>query len=265
MREFAKWCPMIRAVKLHGAKADRKVIMETKLQPGMFDVIVTSYEVVIIEKAFLNKVRKKEKEKQEIKKIKKSKTNKNPFSFSSYSFINLFFKIHFVYVAIDEAHRIKNENSTFSVTVRQLKTQFRLLITGTPLQNNLHELWALLNFLLPEVFDNADLFDEFFSVTGNKDMQDDVIKRLHRILRPFLLRRLKNDVEKSLLPKKVMELYIGLSQMQRFWYTKLLVKDIETLNSLQGAAKGRLSNLLMQLRKVSYNKRIQRFLLLFFI
>ena len=74
MREFAKWCPMIRAVKLHGAKADRKVIMETKLQPGMFDVIVTSYEVVIIEKAFLNKVRKKEKEKQE---IKKSKTNKN--------------------------------------------------------------------------------------------------------------------------------------------------------------------------------------------
>ena len=122
----------------------------------------------------------------------------------------------------------------------------------------------MLNFLLPEVFDNADLFDEFFSVTGNKDMQDDVIKRLHRILRPFLLRRLKNDVEKSLLPKKVMELYIGLSQMQRFWYTKLLAKDIETLNSLQGAAKGRLSNLLMQLRKVSYNKRIPKIFVVVF-
>jgi SWI/SNF-related matrix-associated actin-dependent regulator of chromatin subfamily A member 5 len=212
MREFAKWCPSLRTVKLHGNKEARKSIIQNQLQPGEFDVIVTSYEMVIIEKSFLN-------------------------------------KMHFVYIAIDEAHRIKNEKSTLSVTVRQLKTQFRLLITGTPLQNNLHELWALLNFLIPEVFDNADIFDQFFSVTGNKDMEDDVIKKLHRILRPFLLRRLKNDVEKSLLPKKVMELYIGLSEMQRFWYTKLLAKDIETLNSLQGAAKSRLSNLLMQLRK----------------
>jgi len=212
MREFAKWCPMIRTVKLHGSKDERKQILATSCQPGQFDVIVTTYEVVIIEKSFLS-------------------------------------KLHFVYVAIDEAHRIKNEKSTFSVVVRQMKTQFRLLITGTPLQNNLHELWALLNFLIPEVFDNADLFDKFFEVTGDKNMQDDVIKRLHRILRPFLLRRLKADVEHSLLPKKVMELYIGLSAMQRFWYTKLLAKDIGTLNSLQGAAKGRLSNLLMQLRK----------------
>jgi SWI/SNF-related matrix-associated actin-dependent regulator of chromatin subfamily A member 5 len=212
MREFKKWCPLIRTVKLHGSKDERKQIITDKCQPGMFDVICTTYEVVIIEKAFLS-------------------------------------KLHFVYVAIDEAHRIKNENSTFSVVVRQMKTQFRLLITGTPLQNNLHELWALLNFLIPEVFDNADIFDEFFSVTGSEDIQDDVIKRLHRILRPFLLRRLKNDVEHSLLPKMVMELYIGLSEMQRFWYTKLLAKDISTLNSLQGAAKGRLSNLLMQLRK----------------
>ena len=202
MREFAKWCPMLRTVQLSGAKDKRKEIIETQCQPDQFDVIVTSYEIVIIEKSFLN-------------------------------------KLHFVYIAIDEAHRIKNEKSTLSVTVRQLKTQFRLLITGTPLQNNLHELWALLNFLIPEVFENAELFDQFFSVTGNENMKDDVIKRLHRILRPFLLRRLKNDVEKSLLPKKVMELYIGLSEMQRFWYTKLLAKDIETLNSLQGAAKGK--------------------------
>ena len=125
MREFAKWCPLIRTVKLHGSKDERKQILATSCQPGQFDVICTTYEVVIIEKSFLS-------------------------------------KLHFVYVAIDEAHRIKNEKSTFSVVVRQMKTQFRLLITGTPLQNNLHELWALLNFLIPEVFDNADLFDKFF-------------------------------------------------------------------------------------------------------
>ena len=212
LREFKKWCPLIRAKKLHGAKDERKRVREEELQPGMFDVIVTTYEVVILDRSFLE-------------------------------------RIHWVYIAIDEAHRIKNEKSRLSVTVRMLKTQFRLLITGTPLQNNLHELWALLNFLIPEVFDNADIFDDFFKVTGDEAMQEDVVKRLHRILRPFLLRRLKNDVEKSLLPKKVMELYIGLTEMQRFWYTKLLAKDIETLNSLQGGSKSRLSNLLMQLRK----------------
>jgi len=60
------------------------------------------------------------------------------------------------YLVIDEAHRIKNETSLFSQTIRRLKVEHRLLITGTPLQNNLHELWALLNYLLPDVFGNSD-------------------------------------------------------------------------------------------------------------
>ena len=67
-------------------------------------------------------------------------------------------------LVIDEAHRIKNENSTLSQIVRIYNTKCRLVITGTPLQTNLHELWALLNFLLPEVFHSSEDFDQWFDL-----------------------------------------------------------------------------------------------------
>ena len=73
-------------------------------------------------------------------------------------------KFAWKYLIIDEAHRIKNENAQFSKTVRMLHSKERLLITGTPLQNNLHELWALLNFLLPDIFSDSDQFDEWFNL-----------------------------------------------------------------------------------------------------
>ncbi|TKS68369.1 SWI/SNF-related matrix-associated actin-dependent regulator of chromatin subfamily A member 5 [Collichthys lucidus] len=137
----------------------------------------------------------------------------------------VFKKFNWRYLVIDEAHRIKNEKSKLSEIVREFKTTNRLLLTGTPLQNNLHELWALLNFLLPDVFNSAD------------------------VLRPFLLRRIKADVEKTLLPKKEIKMYVGLSKMQREWYTKILMKDIDILNSAGKMDKMRLLNVLMQLRK----------------
>ena len=92
-----------------------------------------------------------------------------------------------------------------------MKSKNRLLLTGTPLQNNLHELWSLLNFLLPEIFSSSDDFDEWFDLgsKANEGLTDqekeiknnEVIKKLHKILRPFMLRRIKREVEKSLLPK----------------------------------------------------------------
>ena len=119
-------------------------------------------------------------------------------------------------MVIDEAHRIKNEESKLSLVVREIKTSNRLLLTGTPLQNNLHELWALLNFLLPDVFSSSDDFDEWFNT--NSCLGDDtLVKRLHSVLKPFLLRRLKSEVEKSLLPKKECNIYVGLTKMQREW------------------------------------------------
>lgn len=149
---------------------------------------------------------------------------------------------------IDEAHRIKNEKSKLSEIVREFKSKNRLLITGTPLQNNLHELWALLNFLLPDVFNSADDFDSWFNVSNCLE-SDQLIQRLHAILKPFLLRRLKNEVEKRLKPKKELKIYVGLSKMQREWYTKILMKDIDIVNGAGKSDKMRLLNILMQLRK----------------
>ena len=217
IREFKKWCPCIRALRMGGTKAERLRIAG-ELQPNPktnkypFDVLVVSYEGLIKEKGKLG-------------------------------------KIGWEYLIIDEAHRIKNENSTLSRVVRTMDTNFRVLITGTPLQNNLHELWALLNFLMPDIFGDADQFDEWFSLSDGQG-KDNVIKKLHTVLRPFMLRRVKKDVAYSLPPKKETKLYIGLTKMQQEWYTRVLRKDAHELNSLGGPDRVRLLNILMQLRKV---------------
>ncbi|CAO2609990.1 SWI/SNF-related matrix-associated actin-dependent regulator of chromatin subfamily A member 5 [Lemmus lemmus] len=158
---------------------------------------------------------------------------------------SVFKKFNWRYFVIDEDHRIKNEKSMLSEIVREFN---RLLLTGTPLQNNLHELWSLLNFLLPDVFNSADDFDSWFDT--NNCLGD---QKLHmpfsKVLRAFLLRRIKADVEKSLPPKKEVKIYVGLSKMQREWYTQILMKDIDILNSAGKMDKMRLLNILMQLRK----------------
>lgn len=211
MRELKRWCPSIRAFKFMGSKDERAVQRETVVKRD-FDALVLSYEVAIIEKAVLQKIKWK-------------------------------------YMLIDEAHRVKNEHSKLSRVVREFHVEHRLLITGTPLQNNLHELWALLNFLLPDIFTDAEDFDTWFNVDEEKG-QENVIKKLHTVLRPFLLRRLKADVEHSLPPKIETKLYVGLSEMQREWYMRVLHKDATHLNAIGGSDRVRLLNILMQLRKV---------------
>ncbi|KAJ6721990.1 SNF2/RAD54 HELICASE FAMILY [Salix viminalis] len=209
MNEIRRFCPVLRAVKFLGNPDDRKHIREELLVAGKFDVCVTSFEMAIKEKTTLRR-----------------------FSWR--------------YIIIDEAHRIKNENSLLSKTMRLYNTNYRLLITGTPLQNNLHELWALLNFLLPEIFSSAETFDEWFQISGENDQQE-VVQQLHKVLRPFLLRRLKSDVEKGLPPKKETILKVGMSQMQKQYYKALLQKDLEVVNA--GGERKRLLNIAMQLRK----------------
>lgn len=88
-------------------------------------------------------------------------------------------RYNFAYLVIDEAHRIKNEKSKLSEVVRAFNSQGRLLITGTPLQNNLHELWALLNFLMPQMFSSSDTFDELFN---SQSLQEEtLVTRLHSV------------------------------------------------------------------------------------
>jgi len=211
MNEFKRWVPSLKAVCLIGDREERNAFIRDTLLPGEWDVCVTSYEMLIIERA-------------------------------------VFKKFNWRYLVIDEAHRIKNEKSKLSEIVREFKTTNRLLLTGTPLQNNLHELWALLNFLLPDVFNSSEDFDSWFD-TNNCLGDTKLVERLHTVLRPFLLRRIKADVEKSLLPKKEVKMYVGLSKMQREWYTKILMKDIDILNASGKTDKMRLLNILMQLRK----------------
>lgn len=209
MNEIRRFCPILRAVKFHGNMQERTFQKDKLLVPGKFDICVTSYEMAIKEKTALKK-----------------------FSWR--------------YIIIDEAHRIKNENSLLSKTMRIFSTNYRMLITGTPLQNNLHELWALLNFLLPEIFSSAETFDEWFQITGENDQQE-VVQQLHKVLRPFLLRRLKSDVERGLPPKKETILKVGMSQMQKHYYRALLQKDLDAINA--GGERKRLLNIAMQLRK----------------
>ena len=211
-REFGKWTPDVDVFVLQGSKDERLELIKERLIEEKFDVCITSYELINIE-------------------------------------MTHFKKLAWQYIIIDEAHRIKNEASTLAQNMRVFNSRNRLLITGTPLQNNLHELWALLNFLLPDVFGDAEVFDQWFS-SQNED-QDTVVQQLHRVLRPFLLRRVKSDVEKSLLPKKEINLYIGMSDMQVKWYKKILEKDIDAVNGAAGKreSKTRLLNIVMQLRK----------------
>ncbi|KRZ80198.1 putative global transcription activator SNF2L1, partial [Trichinella papuae] len=232
VNEFNRWCPSIIVVQLIGDQETRDAIINEKLMPGKWDVCVTSYEMAIREKCVLR-------------------------------------KFNWRYIVIDEAHRIKNEKSKLSEIVRQFRSSHRLLLTGTPLQNNLHELWALLNFLLPDVFNSSDDFDAWFN-TSSCFGDTGLVERLHTVLKPFLLRRLKSEVEKALPPKKELKIYIGLSKLQRDWfvtfcsfsfcmclffiqkffrYTKILMKDIDIVNGAGKLEKARLLNILMQLRK----------------
>jgi SWI/SNF-related matrix-associated actin-dependent regulator of chromatin subfamily A member 5 len=219
--EFSRFCPSFRILRFHGSREERHEIVVNHLKPAAkaeerdWDVCITTYEIVNLEKAPLT-------------------------------------KIAWRYLIIDEAHRLKNEASQFSTTVRLLTTQHRLLLTGTPLQNNLHELWALLNFLLPDVFASSEQFDEWFNLDiSDTEMKQRIISQLHKLLRPFMLRRLKNDVEKSLPAKTETILFTGLSKIQKDLYRNILLRDIDAINSNSNSNQSRTAilNIVMQLRK----------------
>ena len=206
-REFARWVPFLGVVRFDGDRAARAQQRAAVVAPGRFDVLLTSFEVAIIEKAALH-------------------------------------RHAWRYIVIDEAHRIKNERSVLSQVVRWLHSDRRLLLTGTPLQNNLHELWALLNFLVPSVFSSADDFDAWFRLAeaGDAAHQRETVARLHRVLQPFMLRRLKADAARSLPPKHEVKLFVGMTPLQTEWYRRVLTKDFATISALERSNKNSSSN-----------------------
>eukprot|EP01119_Soliformovum_irregulare_P000784 TRINITY_DN10578_c0_g1_i3.p1 TRINITY_DN10578_c0_g1~~TRINITY_DN10578_c0_g1_i3.p1 ORF type:complete len:1288 (-),score=409.11 TRINITY_DN10578_c0_g1_i3:19-3882(-) len=227
--EFQRWAPAIKLVIYKGKPAARKQIYREEMAGGTFNAVLTSYEYVMLDKSDLGKV-------------------------------------EWDYIIIDEGHRIKNKNSKLSNILRKYMSRHRLLLTGTPLQNDLGELWSLLNFLLPTIFNSSDNFETWFNapfayaqqkkksettIAPNEEETLLIINRLHKVLRPFLLRRLKQDVE-SELPEKV-ETVIKCDMSTYQWKMYHTMKD-ERVVLMDPNAKGRtqkgFNNTLMQLQKI---------------
>ncbi|KIN93828.1 hypothetical protein M404DRAFT_35699 [Pisolithus tinctorius Marx 270] len=144
-------------------------------------------------------------------------------------------KYNWGYIVVDEGHRLKNLNCKLIQEIKRYPSAGRMILTGTPLQNNLSELWSLLNFILPDIFDDLDSFQEWFNLGTlqsrfSPSQATQLISTIHGILKPFLLRRLKVDVlGKSLPPKKEYVIYCPLSVEQRHLYDAIVEGSLRHL------------------------------------
>ncbi|EOX91122.1 Chromatin remodeling 1 isoform 3, partial [Theobroma cacao] len=231
MNEIARFAPSMNAIIYHGNRKERDEIRR-KLLPKVigpkFPIVVTSYEMAM----------------SDAKKCLRH--------------------YEWKYVVVDEGHRLKNFNCKLVKELKHLHVGNKLLLTGTPLQNNLAELWSLLNFILPDIFQSHEEFESWFDFSGKingevskEEMEEkrrnQVVAKLHAILRPFLLRRMKSDVEQMLPRKKEIILYASLTEHQKNFQDHLLNQTLETylrerIDSGRGV-KGKLNNLMIQLRK----------------
>jgi SWI/SNF-related matrix-associated actin-dependent regulator of chromatin subfamily A member 5 len=178
---------------------------------------------------------------------------------------NFFKRLHFHYMVLDEGHKVKSSVTLISGAVRRIHCENRLLLTGTPLQNNLVELWSLLDLLYPEIFTTSTPFQNGFNLTENR-VNNEMLANARELIQLFMLRREKSEVEKLLPPKLETRVYCPLSKEQVFMYKAILMKDLSVLEQLEHkvastsgnedgvvSQKNRklLQNLFMQLRKVS--------------
>ncbi|XP_067369374.1 chromodomain-helicase-DNA-binding protein 1-like [Channa argus] len=150
-------------------------------------------------------------------------------------------------LVVDEAHRLKNQNSLLHKTLTEFSVGFRILLTGTPIQNNLQELYSLLSFIQPSIF-TADETDHFVNSYSNVQHQPALAAELQSVLEPFLLRRVKSQVAVDLPKKTELVVYHGMSALQKKYYKAVLMKDLEAFGNEQGC-KNRLLNILINLRK----------------
>ncbi|MCJ1287270.1 swr1 complex component [Xylographa opegraphella] len=228
--EFKKFLPGFKILTYYGTQEERKQKRKGWLDNDKWNVCITSYQLVLQDQ-------------------------------------QTFKRRAWHYLVLDEAHNIKNFRSQRWQTLLTFRTQGRLLLTGTPLQNNLTELWSLLFFLMPS--DSTDTgiagfaglqdFTSWFKKPvdqileqGRETMDDEakeLVHRLHGVLRPFLLRRLKADVEKQMPGKYEHVVYCKLSKRQRYLYDGFMSRT-QTRETLAHGNYLSIINCLMQLRKV---------------
>ncbi|KAL1204817.1 Protein PHOTOPERIOD-INDEPENDENT EARLY FLOWERING 1 [Cardamine amara subsp. amara] len=216
--EFLKWCPAFKILTYFGSAKERKLKRQGWMKLNSFHVCITTYRLVI----------------QDSKMFKRKKWK---------------------YLILDEAHLIKNWKSQRWQTLLNFNSKRRILLTGTPLQNDLMELWSLMHFLMPHVFQSHQEFKDWFCnpiagmVEGQEKINKEVIDRLHNVLRPFLLRRLKRDVEKQLPLKHEHVIFCRLSKRQRNLYEDFIAST-ETQATLNSGSFFGMISIIMQLRKV---------------
>ncbi|KAK1369927.1 CHD3-type chromatin-remodeling factor PICKLE [Heracleum sosnowskyi] len=230
-REFATWAPQMNVVMYVGSSQARQVIRENEF--------------------YFPKKLKKSKKKKSNQTSAESKQARIKFDvlLTSYEMINLdsasLKPIKWECMIVDEGHRLKNKDSKLFLSLKQYSTRHRSLLTGTPLQNNLDELFMLMHFLDAGKFGSLEEFQEEF-----KDInQEEQISRLHKMLAPHLLRRVKKDVMKELPPKRELILRVDLSSKQKEYYKAILTRNYQLLTR-RGGAQISLNNVVMELRKL---------------
>lgn len=251
-QEFARFVPDLKIIPYWGSVQDRKVLRSTCMpywtgkkpvtRDTPFHVMITSYQLIVSDESYLQKVK-------------------------------------WQYMILDEAQAIKSSSSIRWKTLLGFNCRNRLLLTGTPIQNSMQELWALLHFIMPTLFDSHDEFSEWFSKDieshaenrGN-GLNSHQLHRLHMILKPFMLRRIKSDVENEIGEKVEKDVFCDLSPRQKRLYRgikdKLPILDLLTGGGSQGgkfnfgfgiggesstsssSIDSALMNLVMQFRKV---------------
>uniref|UniRef100_A0A8C2UAX9 Chromodomain helicase DNA binding protein 6 n=1 Tax=Coturnix japonica TaxID=93934 RepID=A0A8C2UAX9_COTJA len=218
-REFRTWTEM-NAIVYHGSQISRQMIQQYEMVyrdtqgnplPGIFkfQVVITTFEMILADCPELK-------------------------------------KIQWRCVVIDEAHRLKNRNCKLLEGLKLMALEHKVLLTGTPLQNSVEELFSLLNFLEPQQFPSETAFLEEFGDLKTEEQ----VKKLQSILKPMMLRRLKDDVEKNLAPKQETIIEVELTNIQKKYYRAILEKNFSFLS--KGANQHNMPNLLntmMELRK----------------
>jgi DNA helicase INO80 len=230
-QEISKFVPDFKVLPYWGNSKDRKVLRKfwdrknvsyTKNSP--FHVLVTSYQLIVQD-------------------------------------IQYFQRIKWQYMILDEAQAIKSSQSSRWKSLLGLQCRNRLLLTGTPIQNSMQELWALLHFIMPTLFDSHDEFSDWFAkdieshAQSNTQLNQQQLRRLHVILKPFMLRRIKKNVQSELGDKIEIDVYCDLTTRQQKLY-KMLKSQISLLDLMEKVRSGSddsnqsLINLVMQFRKV---------------
>ncbi|GAM25678.1 hypothetical protein SAMD00019534_088530 [Acytostelium subglobosum LB1] len=191
-RELAMWCPTLKVYQYYGTQKEREYQRYElrKMKPGVdFNVIITTYNLMYNSKdrAFLK-------------------------------------RYNYTYQVLDEAQNIKNSDSKKYKNLYKFQAKHKLLLTGTPLQNNIQELWSLLNFLMPHIFGKVKNNEMLEELMGSNE-KNQVIAKMKKILAPFILRRLKTEVSLELKPKQEHIELITMSESQKVFYDQLITDN----------------------------------------